>query len=429
MKEKLFLTFLTATLIFSQPVLAEESEIEVTYPFIGSGEDVLISNPYLQGSFLDFLEENSVHTVIDKSGIPLLYYSENQSFGCQGICSNISMNNYTLGSSILDVPGLLPGDINESMVFGNRDIEETMDTMNAIRESLGDNPEALSGFESQLLEQQEGFLRGVYFENAYDDVWDYALEEIKKDPEVFGSLMKHIGMKDIGASVGDLEKFLSENFDINSAYDMSSLFSALENRQMGQAQMGEFMRNVLERLSEQQGIDLNLDDIDLEGFSELLDSDEFKNTMEKALEMIEENPEMFEHLKELAEEMLERPETMEVFKEALKEMLEKADWESISKLIELFSKMDNKQQLLEAMMEGATEHMREMAESGMMDEIQEKLNDPELRKMLMEAAQSFSKGILDDLVERIEQTPMGFAYIIAILAVIATLIILMRIKL
>jgi lipoate-protein ligase A len=429
MKAELFLIFLTATLTFSQPALAGEAEIGVTYPFTDAGGDVLISSPYMEESFLGFLRENSVYPVMDSDGIPLLYYSEDGNLGCRGVCSNISMNSYILGSKTLNDSGLLAAEtLKESVVVGNRDIEGTMDTINSIRASLADNPEALAEFERHLLEEQEGYLRSVYFENAYSDVWDYALEEIKKNPGVYRSLMKHVSMKDIEGSIGDLEEFLNENFDISEAYDLSSLFSAIESRKIGQAQLGEFMRNVLERISEEGGIDLDLDDIDLEGFSDLLRSEEFRNAMERAMEMIEENPEMFDNLKELADEMLSRPETRDVFKEAVKEMLKNADWDSVKRLMELFGKIENKQQMLEALMEGISEHMREMAESGMIDSIREQLESAEMRTMLMEAAQGFSGGVMEDLNEWIEETPMLYAYIIAVLAVIATLIILVKIK-
>jgi hypothetical protein len=429
MRARLFLAFLTITLISSQSAPAEGTEIEVTYPFMDAGRDVLILNPYLEESFLGFLRENSVYAVMERDGLPLLYYSEDEALGCRGICSNITMNNYTLGSKILDASGIRATEFfNESMVAGSSGIENLTDTINSIRASLAGNPEALAGFERQLLEEQEGYLRSTYFGNAYDDVWGYALEEIKKRPEVYSSLTGHINMGDIEGSIADLEGFLNEGFDISGAYDMFSLFSAIENKRIGQVQLDEFMRNVLKRLSEEENMELNLDDIDLDMFSDLLKSEEFKNAMEKALETIMENPELFDRLGDLADEMLSMPETKEIFKEAVKEMLRHADWESVMKLMELFNKIDNKQQLLEALMEGTSEHMREMVQSGMADEIMQQLEDPELMETFMETVQDFSKGTLESLTEWAEETPMALAYVIAIAAVIATLIILMKIK-
>jgi hypothetical protein len=51
-----------------------------------------------------------------------------------------------------------------------------------------------------------------------------------------------------------------------------------------------------------------------------------------------------------------------------------------------------------------------------------------MRSMLAEAAQSFSEGAMEEVAEWIEDTPMLYAYIIAIAAIIATLIILVKIK-
>lgn len=423
MRARPFLIFLTVMIASSQTVLAGGTGI--TYPFTGAGRDVLIENPYMDESFLDFLEGNSVYALMGLDGIPLFYYSENESFDCQGTCGSISMNNYTFGSGILNLSGISPEEtINSSVVVGNGDIEGLMDTINSVRANLSGSPEALAGFEEQLLEEQEGFLRSAYFENAYGDVWDYALEEIRRDPEVYGSIMRHLKAGDIGGSIGELEGFLEENFDVNEAYDISSLFSAIENRRMGQMQLDEFMRNALERISEEGGMELG--DMELEEFSDLLGSEEFGEVMDRALEAAEENPELFDRLGELADEMLSRPETREVFKEAVREMMENADWESVRGLMELFNQMDNKQQLLETLMEGASEHMREMVQSGMMDEIGEQLEDPELRETLMETAQGFSKGVLEGIADWMEETPMAVAYLIAAAALVATLIILMK---
>jgi len=428
MKLRLFLISLIATLIFSQPLLrAEDNGVEVIYPFIEAESQTLVLSPYLQESFLEYLKSNSVFPVIDSDGFPLFYYSDNETFGCYGVCSNITMNNYSFGSKLVNITGFpVPEILPESVIVGSPAIESSMNTMNSIRASLAENPAALAEFERQLLEEQEGYLRSVYFANAYGDVWDYALDEIKHDPEIYNSILKNMHLGNLEGSIDGLEKHLLENFDINEAYDLSNLYSAIENKKIGQAQIEEFMRNVLKRMSEEENIDLNLEDLDK--LSDMLNSDEFKRAMDKAMEMIEENPEAFEKLQDLANEMLARPETQEVFKQALKELMERGDWDSVKKLLDVFNKMDNKQQLMETMMEGFSDHMRDMVTEGKLDEIKELISDEKLRKMMLESAQSFSKGIFENLADWAKETPVELAYIVALAAVIAALILFMKMK-
>ena len=428
MRSNLFLISLIATLIFSQPVLgAGEDLLEVIYPFAGPENSTLVLNPYIQQSFLEFLRSNGIYPVFDSDGFPLFYYSENMSFTCHGICSNISINNYTFGSKIFNISGFEGAEIlNGSVVLGSPGIDNFISTMNSVRGELSENPGALAEFERQMLEEQEGYLRGVYFENAYGDVWDYALSELKKDPEIYNSVLRNMRTGNLDGSVKDMERYLRENFDINEAYDLSNLFSAIEDKKIGQGQTEEFMRNVLKKISEEENIDLNLKD--LEKLSDMLNSEDFKKAMDKASEMIEKNPEAFDKLQDLANEMLNRPETREVFKEAVKKLMENADWDSLKKLMDAFNKMDNKEELMSTMMEAFGEHMRDMVEQGKMDEIKEMLNDAKLREMMMNSAQSFSEGFAENIEDWAKQIPVELAYVVALAALIITLIILMKIK-
>jgi len=428
MKPRLFLISLIATLAFSQPVMcAEGSSAEVVYPFIEAANNTVLLNPYLHHSFLEYLYNQSVYPVIGEDGFPLFYYSANETFGCEGICSNITMNNYVFGSETLNISAGPDMEIfPESLVVGNSQIEDSMDIINSMRTTLADNPDALGEFERQLLESQEDYLRSTYFENAYEDVFDYALDELKNYPEIYDSLRRNVRMNDLDGAVEDLERYLNENFDIDEAYDMSNLYSALEDKKIGQIQLEEFMRNVLEKMAENEGVVLDAGDI--EKFSEMLDSEEFKRAADKASEMLESNPEDFEKVLDLAEKGLESPEAKEMFKDAVKEMLEHADWDSVKKVMDLFNKLENKQQLLETLMEGFSEHMRDMVRDGKIDEIKEMLEDSKLMEMLTEAAQSFSEGFLEQLGDWVKEIPIEFAYVIAVAATIATLIMLIKIK-
>jgi hypothetical protein len=365
---------------------------------------------------------------MDDDGLPLFYYSENKSFNCNGVCSNITMNNYSFGSKMLDPSGFQAAEtLDGPVVLGNPGVEDYVDTANSIRESLGDNPDALAEFERQLLEDQEGFLKRTYIDNSYEDVWDYALEEMMRDdPKAYDSLKWSTRMGDLDGAVSDIENYLGDNFDINEAYDMSSLYSAIENKKIGQAQLGEFMRNVMKQMAENENVKLNTDD--LERFSKMLNSPEFENMMDNVLEKIEENPEAFDRLKDIAQEAMSRPETMEMFREAVDRMFENADWDSVNRVMDIFNKLENKEQLLETLMEGTSRHMREMVKNGKIDEIKEMLTDPQLIETMMKAAQSFSQSFLEQAGEWAEQIPLEFAYIVALAATIATLIMLIKLK-
>jgi hypothetical protein len=428
MNQRLFLVSLIATLIFSQPaVYAAEPPVEVVYPFIGAANGTLLTSPYLHQSFLDYLYNQSVYPVIGEDGTPLFYYSENETFGCSGICSNITMNDYVFGSERLGAPAGTGMDVlDESVVVGNSEIEGYIDTVNTLRSSLAGNQQALQELEMQLLEGQEDYLTSTYFKNAYDNVFDYAIEEVMNDPETYSSLRWNVKTNDVGEAVSDLEKYLSENYDIDGAYDMSSLYSALQDKKMGQLQMEEFMRNVLDRMGDMEGVDL--DTADLEQFSDLLNSDEFKEASDKAMDMLEENPELFEDVLDLAEKVADSPETMDMFKEAVDKMFENADWDSVQNVMDLFNKLENKDQLLETLMEGVSEHMREMVKEGKIDEIKGMLEDPKMLEMMTEAAQSFSQSFMEQMGDWASEIPIEFAYVIAVVATIATLIMLNKIK-
>jgi tetratricopeptide (TPR) repeat protein len=430
MRRVLWLIFLAGIISFSlHLVQAAESELDVVYPFLNATEEMLVLKPYFHQSFLDFLGTNSVHPVIDKDGLPLVYFSDNLSFGCSGFCSNITVNNYTFGSKSLDYSGLPYEMITEdTLVAGSSGIEQSIDTMNAIRASLKNDPEALAGFERYLLEEEEGFLKGTYYDELYGDVWDYAVSKIRDDPYLYGSLLKDMKTGDMGEAISRLDEYLRNNFDINGAFDLENMYSAIENGQLGNMMAEEFMRNVLERIAENENIDLNLDDLNLEEFSDLLNTEEFREMMERVSEMMENNPEMFDRLADLAKEMMKNPETREVFKEAMKEMMKNADWDTIKNLMDAFSKMENKQELMEMLMESMGEYMREMVESGQMDDMLNMMNDPAMREMMAEAFQSFSQEMLESMGDWIKEIPIEFSYVVALIAIIATLLILMKLR-
>ncbi len=430
MRRVLCLIFLAGIISFSPHfVQAAESEFDIVYPFANATTETLVLKPYLQESFLDFLEENSVQAVIDEDGLPLAYFSEEPIFGCSGFCPSITMNNYTLGSKSLDYSGLPYETITEeTMVVGSSDIGQSIDTMNAIRASLKNDPEALAGFERYLLGEQEGFLKGTYYDELYDDVWDYAVSDIQDDPYLYRSILREMEAGDMGKAIEKLEEYMKGGFDMNGAFDLSSMYSAIENGQLGNMQMDEFMRNVLKRIAENENMDINLDDLNLEEFSDLLDTDEFREMMERAGEMMKDNPEMFDRLADLAKEMMENPETREIFKEALKDMMKNADWDALKNLMDAFSKMENKQELMETLMESMGEYMREMAESGQMDEMLNMLDDPAMREMMAEAFQSFSQEMFESAWDWIKEIPVEISYVIAIIAIIATLLILMKLR-
>ncbi|MCK4335586.1 MAG: hypothetical protein KAW40_02560, partial [Candidatus Aenigmarchaeota archaeon] len=305
MKKILWLIFLTAILNFSVNANAADPEFGVVYPFANASTDTFVLKPYLHQSFLDFLEKNSVQAVIDKDGLPITYFSEEPRFGCSGFCSSITINNYTFGSKSLDISRLPPLQImEETMIIGNSGIEHYTDIMNAIRTSLKDDSEALADFERYLLGEQEGFLRGTYYDELYEDVWDYAVSNIQENPDLYGSLLKDLKTGNMKEAIDRLEDYMKSEFDINGAFDMTNLYSAIENGQLGNVHIEEFMRNVLERIAEMENIDIDLDDIDFEGLSELLNTDEFKEAMRKVSELMENNPEMFDRLADLAKEMM-----------------------------------------------------------------------------------------------------------------------------
>jgi len=428
MRNASLLIFLTSILAVSLlPAASAADGPEMTYPFIPAGDKTLVSSPYFDSSFLDFLEKNMVSAVIDKDGIPLLYYSENGSFGCTGFCSNITMNGYTFGSKMLETTGTSGFRVlDESVVVGSDEVSQSVDTINAIRSGLMDNPEALDEFEKYLLGQEEGYLRDTYYSELYGDVWEQAIGGIKSDPQLYESLRQSIGMRDVEGAVQQLDDYIKNSFDTSGAYDLSNLYSALENGQLGSMQTEEFMKGVLDRLADEQNVDLDLENLD--GFSDLLKSDEFKEAMDRASETMKENPEMMDNLGNLAREMLERPETREVFKQALKEAMEKGNWDAIKKLMDVFSKMENKEELMKTLMEGIGEHMMDMVKSGQMDKMMQMMDDPGMRDMASEAFQSFSKNIFEEAWDWAKSTPIELAYIVALAAIIATLVILIRLK-
>ncbi|MBN2330385.1 MAG: hypothetical protein JXC85_01090 [Candidatus Aenigmarchaeota archaeon] len=427
MNRRSFLISLIATLIFSQPALAAEPSMDIVFPFTEAANETIIARPYLHQSFLEYLHNQSVYPVIGDDGVPLFYYSGNGSYGCTGICGNITMNNYVLGSERLDAASLEGLNvIDESVVVGNREMEDFIDIINGIRTALADNPQALGEFEKQMLGDQEDFLTSTYYGNAYDDVFDYAIDDIMKDPEIYDSLTRNVRSSDLEGAVQDLERYLGENFDIDEAYDLSNLYSALNDKKIGPVQLEEFMRNVLDSIAEMENAEL--DTHDLGRYSDLLNSDEFKKAAEKAADMIKENPEAFGDVIDMANEALDDPATLDMFREAVDKLFESADWESVNEVLDLFNKLDNKEQLLETLMEGFTGHMRELVREGKIDEIKGMLQDPQMLETMMKATETFSQTFLEMLGDWAKEIPIEFAYIIAIAATIATLIMLAKIK-
>ncbi|MFH0956805.1 MAG: hypothetical protein V1813_03010 [Candidatus Aenigmatarchaeota archaeon] len=396
------------------------------FPFTEADNATFVSRPYFDASFLDFLERSGVDAVIDRDGLPLVYYSENGSFGCNGFCGNITMNGFTFGSKTMGAGGVPSAlTVDESVVAGSEGISSFVDTADAIRLGLMDSPEALDEFEKYLLEQEEGYMRSAYYDEL-GDVWDQALGGIKGDPSVYGPLSGSVGSGDLAGAVAGMEDYIGKNFDVNSAYDMSSLYSALGEGKLGSVQAEELMRGVLDRMAEEGNVDLNLDDMGK--FSDLMNTGEFGEMMDRASEVMKENPEMFDRLGDLTKEMMDTPETAEVLKKALEEAMEKGDWEAVKELMDVFSKMENKEELMKALTEGMAEHMRDMIESGQMDKLMQMMDDPALRDMLSEVSQSFSQGMLESAWEWLKNTPPELAYIVALAAIIATLLILVKLK-
>lgn len=430
MKRALWMTFLAIILSFNpQPALAEESDVSPLYPFLDASTETFVSEPYFQESFLEFLENNSVYPVIDEERLPLLYFAEEPGLGCEGFCSNITFNNHTFGSKTMDSSNLPEmEDLKERMVMGSGELEKSMDTINAVRTALKSDPEALAEFERYLAGEQEGPIKGTYYDELYDDVWDYAVSEMEKDPAFYGPLLKEMKTDDLEGAIERMDDYLQENFDMNGAFDIASMYSAIENGQLGNIQTEELMRNVLKEIAGQEGMDIDMDGLDLEGLSDLLDTDEFRGALKKASEMMKENPEMFDRLSDLSREMMDNPETREVFKDALKEMMENSDWDAMKDLMEAFSKMDNKDDLLQMLSESMGEYMRQMVESGQMDQMMEMMSDPAVKEMMSEAFQSFSQEMLESAWDRLKEIPAEFSYVVAIIAILATLVILMKLK-
>lgn len=429
MRSTWLLTCLAGFLAFSALCGAAADEVEAPrfiFPFIQSGDGNFIPSPYFEGTFLDYLEGSGVDAVMDSDGKPLIYYSENGGLGCTGFCDTISMNGFTFGSKTTkaeDIPSGVQG--GDSVVAGSDGTSSFLDNANAIRLGLMDNPAALDEFEKYLLEQEEGYLQKSYNEEL-GDAWSQALSGIKADPSVYGRLLQGVRSGDLQGAVSALDDYIGENFDVNGAYDMLSLYSALDDGMLGNVQAEELMRGILDKVAQEEGTDIDLSNLDM--MSDIIGSDEFKRMADRAAEVMDENPEMFDKLGDLANEMLETPQTREVLKNAIREAMENGDWESVRKLMDVFSKMENKDELMKALMDGIAEHMRDMMESGQMDKLMEIMNDPVMKDMLSKAAQAFSQSMLDEALEWIRETPPELAYVVALAAIIATLLILVKLK-
>ncbi len=423
MKRKLLLSSFLLTLVFSiSGVLGKE--INLTYPYEPINESLLILRPYLDSSFLNYLKDNLVYPVIDKDGTPIFYYSENESFGCKGICDNITIRNYTLTSKIFN--GTFPNYLNESLILGGNETEEIINSINAIRLSLNNNPQALNDFENYLLENHD-YLKSVYFNEKYETVWDYIIEKIKEDNyPLYNSIIMNLNKGDIEESVKLLENYLKENFDINRAYDLSDLYSAFEEGKIGEIQAKEILENILKKLAEERGIRINPEDINK--FSELINSPEFKEALEKAMEKIKENPELYDRIQDLAREMMQREEFREMLKNAFKEALKNMDWKTMKEILDIISKMDNKEEIIKEIMESASDYMRQMAEEGKLNEIMNSLESPEIKEMVSEAMKSFSGGILDQIKNLGKTVSSELVYLLAIISIITMLLVLTKLK-
>jgi hypothetical protein len=109
-------------------------------------------------------------------------------------------------------------------------------------------------------------------------------------------------------------------------------------------------------------------------------------------------------------------------------MMKNLDQEAMNNLMEAFSKMENKQEILEPLAESMGEYMREMAESGQMDEMLNLLDNPAMREMMNEAFQHFSQEMLESAWDWINKIPSEISYVVALIAIIATLAILMKLR-
>ncbi|UCD03142.1 MAG: hypothetical protein JSV63_00715 [Candidatus Aenigmatarchaeota archaeon] len=429
MKPGLLLISLTVTLMFNQGCVAgAEYPQEILYPFWETGETKLLVNPYLDQSFIDYLVSNDVYPVIDRDGSTLFYFSENEEFGCVGICDRIVLGEYVMASNSMETEAFpaLP-QLENQVVVGDDNLKRHIESVNTLREILSHDDVALDEFEKILLENNQDPLKRLYYENAYDDVFDYAIEEMRNiDPGAYNSIANSIDEGDLDGAVNSFENFMNESYNIDSAFDASDLYSALENGNIGTKQFEELLENVIDRMAENEGFDI--DPQDLDRLSELLNSEEFGDITDKISENIENNPEIFDKIKDLSGNILDSPQSRELFEEAIREMMENVKWEHIQRLIDLFNKIDNKEELMQTLMEGFSKHMRELLRTGKADEIKSFMDDEKLMQLTNQAMQSFSTGFLDQLRELISNIPIEFAYVLALVVTITTLIMLAKIK-
>jgi hypothetical protein len=57
------------------------------------------------------------------------------------------------------------------------------------------------------------------------------------------------------------------------------------------------------------------------------------------------------------------------------------------------------------------------------------MDDPAMRDMMAEAAQAFSQSMLESMGEWAKNIPVEFSYVVALIAIIVTLLILLKLKL
>lgn len=418
--------FLIILVLVSLQAVAARA-LDVTSPLGQDGDGRVIANPYMHESFLDYLKSNSVYPVLGKDGVPLFYYSENKAFGCTGICDTVSTNGYTLGSRNADLSSTDPARlIDSSLLMGDSATQEATNTLNAMRQSLSGNPEGLDLLERQILENQEGAIKGSYMSERYGSVWDYALEKLQQDPSAYNNLLNNVAGGNLPASAGALDDYLKSNFNINSAFDASSLYSALESGMLGPMQSAELMENVLDQLSGQLG--KNMDLSKLSEYSPLMNTPEFRQAMENALNEIEKNPESYQRMKDMINSMMQDEQSRQVLRDLMTEMIKKGDWEALKNLSKIFSELGNSKELMAELMKGITEHMREMIANGKMDEISKLLDDPEMKQMFDEALKAFSESFFEQLQKYIGDFLGEYAYVLAVVAVAAALLVFYRMK-
>lgn len=393
-KARSLLTFWIGILAFSALAFAE---LPVIYPFDKSGSAV-IARPYFEKSFLDYLREVSIFPILDEGGSPAFYYSAD----CASGCTNISINNYTFGSSTFakSETGL------SAVVIGHPNFSDSINSINFLRLSLGSK--ALADMERSLLAEQFPF-RQEYYDARYTDVWDYAIDAIKKNSTVYSELTERIRAKDYAAAAEALKKYLDENFETNALYDALNLYDALDKGRIGPIQYNELMENVLRNL--------DVPEAELESLLKGLESEQFREALKKAMEAAEKD----ENLKRLAKEILNNKELMDSL---MKELVKN---NALKEFFDLFMKLENKDEIIRSIMRASTEYMRELVSEGKMDDISKSL-EGEFKEIAESLANSFGRSILDTIGDWGSSASRELAYVLTAVALAVMAIILFKMR-